>query len=196
MNKKQQKIQITLVSIGLILIMATYFYYPYTKKNKIIKDQTQQEDLQEKTGDSKRTFFKNVEYKGQYDLDKHFTIESEEAHILNEEPDIVYMNNMNVLLYLSDGRIVNIISKRGKYNKETYDCFFEDEVKATEGETIIFANNLDLIATENYAAIYNSVRLNYPTGSLQADKVDYDFETKLFKISMFDDKMVKMKVIK
>ena len=195
MNKKQKKIQMTLISIGLILILATYFYYPYTKKSKIIKGQTLQKELQEKT-DGKTTFFRNVEYKGQYDLDKHFTIESEQAHRLNEEPGIVYMTNMNVLLYLPDGRIVNIISKRGRYFKETYDCFFEDEVKATEGETIIFADNLDLLATEDYAAIYNNVRLNYPTGSLQADKVDYDFETKYFKISMFDDKMVKMKVIK
>ena len=196
MNKKQHKIQMALISIGLILILATYFYYPYTKKNKITEDQTQLKELQKKTDDSKRTFFKNVEYKGQYDLDKHFTIESEQAHILNEEPDIVYMTNMNVLLYLPDGRIVNIISKRGRYNKETYDCFFEDEVKATEGETIIFADNLDLLATEDYAAIYNNVRLNYPTGSLQADKVDYDFETKYFKISMFDDKRIKMKIFK
>ena len=32
-------------------------------------------------------------------------------------------------------------------------------------------------------------------GLIIADKIDYNFETKNFKISMFDDKAVKMKVI-
>ena len=141
------------------------------------------------------TSFKNVEYKGLYDFDKPFTIRSEDALIYKEEPEIVYMNNMHVVLHLKDGRIVNIISKEGKYNKITYDCFFYKDVKATDGETEIFSQNLDLLATGNYVEVYNNVNLIYPTGSLQADRVDYDFETKYFKVSMFDDNLVKMKVM-
>ena len=103
---------------------------------------------------------------------------------------------MHVILHLNDGRIVNIISNKGRYNKRTYDCFFEDEVKATDGNTNIFADNLDLLAAKNSVNIYNNVRLNDPTASLQADKIDYDFETKHFKVSMFDENAVSMKVIK
>ena len=67
----------------------------------------------------------------------------------------------------------------------------------TDGETKIFAENLDLLATKNFVKIYNNVKLNYTTWVLiKADKIDYDFETKYFKVSMFDDKTVKMKVIK
>ena len=102
---------------------------------------------------------------------------------------------MNVVLYLKDERIVRIISNRGRYNKATYDCFFEEDVRATDGETKIFSENLDLLATENFVKIYNNVKLNHSTGSLRADKIDYDFETKYFKVSMFDDSVVKMKVI-
>ena len=74
--------------------------------------------------------------------------------------------------------------------------FFEEDVRVTDKETMIFAENLDLVATENFVEIYNNVRLNNPTGSLRADKIEYDFETKYFKVSMFGDKTVKMKVIK
>ena len=42
------------------------------------------------------------------------------------------------------------MSDKGKYNKVTYDCFFEKNVKATEGETEIFAENLDLLATVRF----------------------------------------------
>ena len=195
MKKKQQKIQIALISIGLLLIISTYFYYPLMKKAELAKDQLQQKKIDKNIIHDKRTFFENVEYKGLYDLNKPFIIESEKAYILNEEPDIVYMNAMHVILHLNDGRIVNIVSNKGSYNKRTYDCFFEDEVRATDGKTNIFADNLDLLATKNSVNIYNNVRLNDPIASLQADKIDYDFETKLFKVSMFDDNAVDRKSV-
>ena len=106
------------------------------------------------------------------------------------------MNSMEVILYLEDGRIVEILSDKGRYNKVTYDCFFEVNVRATDGETKIYSENLDLLATENTVGIYNDVTINFPTGSLKADKIDYDFETKYFKVSMFSDKSIKMKVLK
>ena len=194
MKKQQKKIQITLISIGLLLIIATYFYYPYITKIKRAENQTVQKGLGQATDSGLGTSFENVEYKGLYDLNKPFTVTSEKAHMLNDEPDVMYMTNMHVMLYLSDERIVHIRSNKGKYNKVTYDCFFEDDVRATDGETKIFAQNLDLLATKNSVEIYNNVNLNYPTGSLWADKVDYDFEKKYFKVSMFDDKAVKIKV--
>ena len=195
MKKKQQNIQIILISIGLLLILTTYFYYPYMNKAKLIENQSAKKDL-EKPLKEQSTYFENVQYKGLYDVDKPFTIMSEEAYILDEEPEFVYMTNVHTILYLADGRIVNINADKGKYNKVTYDCFFKQNVKATDGETKIFAENLDLVATESSVKIYKDVILNYPTGSLVADKINYDFETKYFKVSMFDDKTVKIKVTK
>ena len=195
MKKQQQKTQLVLIFIGFFLILLTYFYYPYMEKNKLLKDQSAREDSEITLEDAPLTAFENIEYQGLYDLDKPFSVKSEKAHILDDEPDIVYMTNMNVVLYLKDERIVRIISNRGRYNKATYDCFFEEDVRATDGETKIFSENLDLLATENFVKIYNSVKLNHSTGSLRADKIDYDFETKYFKVSMFDDSVVKMKVI-
>ena len=195
MKKQQQKMQLVLIFIGFFLILLTYFYYPYMEKNKLSKDKSTREDLEKTLEDDHSTAFENIEYQGLYDLDKPFSVKSEKAHILDEDPDIVYMTNMNVVLYLKDERIVRIISNRGRYNKATYDCFFEEDVRATDGETKIFSENLDLLATENFVKIYNNVKLNHSTGSLRADKIDYDFETKYFKVSMFDDSVVKMKVI-
>ena len=196
MKKKQKKAQLVLISIGLLLVLLTYFYYPYMNKDKLLKNQSTREDLEKATDDTRSTTFKNVTYEGLYDLDKPFLVKSEKAYILDGDPDVVYMTNMHVILYLKNERIVNIISNKGKYNKVTNDCFFEENVKATDEKTIIFAENLDLLATENFVKIYNNVKLNDPTGFLQADKIDYDFETKYFKVSMFGDKTVKMKVTK
>ena len=196
MKKKQQNIQIILISIGLLLILITYFYYPYMNKAKLIENQSAKKGLERILLEGQSTFFENVQYEGLYDVDKPFTIISEKAYILNEEPEFVYMTNVYTILHLSDGRIVNIKADKGKYNKVTYDCFFEQNVTATDGGTKIFAENLDLLATSSSVKIYKDVILNYPTGSLVADKIDYDFETKYFKVSMFDDKTVKIKATK
>ena len=196
MKKKQQKIQIILILIGLLLIFATYFYYPYAERMKLVKDQPAQQNLEKTHEDNERTFFKNVEYKGYYDLNKPFTIKSEKAHLLNEEPDVVYMTNMHVTLFMDDGRAVIITSDNGIYNKISYDCFFENNVKAVDGETTVYAENLDLLATKDSATVYNNVFLTNDKGSLRADKVYYDFETKHYQVSMFNDEKVKIKLIK
>jgi hypothetical protein len=196
MKKKQRGLQFTLVLIGFLLFSATYFYYPNIKKDKILKDQSVNKDFQKVENIGQYTSFENLEYKGLYDLDKPFRIKSKEAYILSQEPAIVYMKNMHVILHLSDNRVVEITSLRGRYNKENYNCFFEQDVLATDGEIIITAKNLDLLATENIMKVYNDVNLDNATSFLQADRIDYNFETKYFKVSMFDDKAIKMKVIR
>ena len=196
MKQKQKKTQIILTSIGLILLLITYFYYPYMKKVKFTDNQVVQKDGSNTPDIDQGTSFENVQYEGLYQINNTFSVMSEKAHILNKEPDVVYMTNMHVILYLDNGRIVNILSNKGRYNKVTYDCFFEDDVRATDEETKIFSDNLDLLATEDSVKIYNNVIVNYPEASLRADKIDYDFATKYFKVSMFDDKAVKIKVLK
>ena len=139
--------------------------------------------------------FENVEYEGMYDLDKKFTVKSEKAYILENKSDVVYMTKMRVSLNMSDGRIIIITSDKGSYNKATYDCYFQENVLATDGETKISSENLDLIATEDFVTIYNDVELVSKENSLRADKIDYDFVKKNYRISMFDEEKVKIKLV-
>ena len=192
---KQRRVQLILISVGLLLFCLTYLLYPSVKKNKIAENKSISENLNQADSSDNSTTFENLEYKGLYNFDKPFKVKSEKAYILNEEPDIVYMDRMHVILYLGDERIINITSDKGRYNKVTYDCFFEINVKATDEDTVILAENLDLLATEDSIKVYNNVFLDHPTGDLRADKMDYNLETKYFKVSMFDDKAIKMKVI-
>ena len=192
--KKQKKIQLLLISSGLVLFFITYLYYPSINKNKTLDSKSNVEDVVEFENLDQSTTFENVEYKGLYDLNTPFKIKSDSAYILNDDPDLVYMQNMRVILFLDDERIVNITSNKGRYNKVTYDCFFEENVVASDGITKIFAENMDLLATENTANIYNNVRLDNPEGNLFADIVNYDFNTKNFKVSMFDEESVQMQI--
>ena len=195
MKENRKLIQIILIFAGLFLIIATYFYYPKINENKLRGSVIQDKPTDITDGANKDNTFENVEYKGLYDFDKPFIIISEKAYILSENPNIIYMADMKVTISMSDGRTVIITGDKGTYNKKTYDCFFENNVKATDGETTIQSENLDLFASKDIASIYNNVNLINENGSLKADKVDYDFESKYYKISMFNDKKVKINLI-
>ena len=193
MTTNKRIVQLSLISIGLFLILATYFLYPKFLKEKAVHDGMSKTDI---TGNIERNTFENVEYKGLYNIDKTYKVKAEKAYILIKEPDVVYMTNMHVTLYMDDGRNVIITSDYGRYNKVSYNCFFENNVKAVDGETTIFADNMDLLTTEDSVKVYNNIFLTDNKSSLRADKIYYDFETKYYQISMFNDRKVKIKLIK
>ena len=188
-NKKI--VQLSLISIGLFLILATYFLYPTIIKKEVVED-----DMIKIGSDDVRNIFENVKYRGVYDINMPFIVQAENAYILTKTPDDVFLTKMHVTLLMEDGRTIIITSQNGYYNKVTYDLTFENNVKAVDGETTVTAENLDLLATEDTATVYNNVFLTNDKGSLQADKIYYNFETKYYQVSMFSDKKVKIKLIK
>ena len=189
-------IQLLLASIGVFLILITYFFVP-EKFGLNIKEQKQAVEKNKDTiiiDNKEANLFDNVEYKGVYNINNFFTVQSKKAYILKEKPDEVYMTDMLVILNLNNGKVVNINSDNGIYNKKNYNCYFENNVKATDGETVILSDNLDLLSDEDYASVYNNVILTSSRGSLSADKVNYDFENEVYKISMYNENLIKVKV--
>ena len=195
MKRNDKILQISLLSFGIILILATYFLYPTIKERQVAENKIVNEIEKDETADGEANLFQNIEYRGYYDFDKPFIVKSKEAHIKKENNDLVYMKYMMVTLYLADGRVVTITSDDGKYNKKTYDCFFKNNVKADDSEIVILAQNLDLIASSETASIYQDVHVKTNSGSMRADKVDYNFKTNYYKVSMFNDEKIKIKLI-
>ena len=195
MTKDKKTLQITLVSFGIFLILITYFLYPKInkEKNRIAKTGEETVVLQEET---ENNVFENLQYKGFYDINTPFNVKSKKAYISDDDPELVYMTGMEVTLFLDGDNIVKITSDKGRYNKITYDCFFVDNVVANDGQNKIFAENLDLLATKEITVAYNDVKFFSKEGKLQADKVEYNFKTRYYKISMYDDKSIKAKYIK
>ena len=194
MTTNKKLVQLSLISIGVFLILATYFFYPKIYKEQPLEKANIKEEMF-KTEEATDNLFENIEYKGVYDINNPFTVGAKKAYVLTENPKIVFMTNVKVTLNMDDGKAVIITGDKGKYNKETYDILVEGNVKASDNNTIILAENLDLLASEDFVSIYNNVVLTNDDGSLRADKINYDFENKQYKISMFSDKKVKIRLI-
>jgi len=192
---KKNTIQLSLVAIGGLLIFLTYFFYPNINKTTVANNsEKKDENVILKDNDEINNIFEKVEYKGIYNLDKSFTIKSDTAYISLEDTAVVRMLSMHAILDMGNGRIINITSDGGSYNKETYDCFFKGNVKATDSETIISSNNLDLLSSSDTAAIYNDVIITGDNNSIKADRVDYNFNTKFYHVSMYKNEYNNPKV--
>ena len=194
MKDSRKLIQIFLVSIGLLIIIGTYLLYPKIEKNRLKGSVVEKEQPLIEDNQNAGSKFEELEFRGFYNFENPFIIVSEEAIISSENSDIVYMTNMKITIKMNDGRNIIITGDKGKYNKVTYDCYLENNVLASDGETEILSDNLNLVSSKDFASIYNNVVVNSKNGQLKADKVDYNFESKYYKVSMFKDERVKIKI--
>ena len=196
MTTNRKLIQIFLVFIGFLIIIGTYLLYPKIEEDRlkgsvVENEQTITEDKDNENPGSK---FEDLEFRGFYNFDNPFVVASEEAVISQKNSDIVYMTNMKITIKMNDGRTITITGDNGEYNKVTYDCYLEQNVVASDGETEILSDNLKLLSSKDSASIYNNVVVNSKNGQLKADKVEYNFESKYYKVSMFKDEKIKIKL--
>ena len=176
--KNRKIIQLSLVAIGLFLILVTYFY-PKLEKETFRKEMTEN-----KLEANVKNEFDNVTYKGE-NSGKPFTVNAIKAEI-REDDNIIFMEKMLITISLS-GKEWIVECDVGKYNKLNYNIFCSSNVKATDGTTIIYSQNLDLLANES-ASIYNEVViLDENESTLYADRVHYDFLKKVYTVDMFSD---------
>ena len=70
------------------------------------------------------------------------------------------------------------------------------KASSSDGKTTIYSQNLDFVADKS-ANLYNKVSIFDEEGfELQADRIFYDFESKIYKVDMFNaDENVKIKLI-
>ena len=189
-------LQISIISFAFLLIIVTYFYIPKIEERKLEERNLQKNEMVEDSNEKTENLFEKVTYEGIYQIENPFVIKAEKAKILSGEPSIVHMNSMKVTITLKSGEIVMITSDAGRYDKINYDIFFEGSVKAIHKDTELLSDNLDLLS-DQHATIYNNVVLeDKNTGYLKADLIKYDFDSKKYKISMYENKKkIKAKLI-
>jgi len=199
MKKNVKIVQFSLLSIGLILLLSVYFLYPILKKknfeeetslNKIESIET--EDAENKSQSS--TEFVNVTYNGE-SSGNAFIVKAERAKI-TDDVNLIDMKQMLVTIFFNDEKWF-IECAIGTYNKLNYDIFCSKDVKATNEKITVFSQNLDLVADVS-ATIYNEVIIiDENNSTLYADKLDYDFEKKHYKVNMFSkEESIKIKLVK
>ena len=181
---KNKIIQFSLVIVGIILLFFTYYSSDKDKivdidKNIVIGDVVR---LTEETSN----IIENVKYVGTNNKGIFFELNAAVAVIKHDDPNISQLQDVFVVIKLSDLRTIHIRSDKAVFNKISNDCEFFGNVEITEQDNIITSDNLDLYMSKNLITAYNNVKYNGIKGLLIADKVDVDILKNEANIFMFE----------
>ena len=181
--KKNKIVQFSLVTVGIILFFFTYYSSDKDKivdidKNILIGDTG-------KLTEEISNIIENVKYVGASG-GTFFELNAAIAKVKYDAPNISQLQDVLVVIKLSDLRTIHIRSDKAMFNKITNDCEFFGNVEMTEQDNIITSDNLDLYMSKNLITAYNNVKYNGIKGFLIADKVDIDILKNEANIFMFE----------
>jgi len=190
---KAKFIQISLLLLACLLIFFTYFFSLKKKQPSTNLDQIKTIKPDEQKGKAVNTFL-DVQYGGFDKNGNRFVIDSKYANFEIDRPNVIRMEQVLCTFYFKDGTNLTIVSDYGIYNNVTDDMEFAENVKMNYLENILFSEKANFFNVENELLIEGNVKTKSPEGELQADKLDFNLDSKKLKVSMYNDKKVNIKV--
>ena len=182
---KKTYIQITLVI--LILVIITFVYFDYFRssgdKSTMNSENSSSENLVKGSDDliSDMSYFSVDNNGNRYEI-------FSEYGVLNQGSNLILMEKVNAIVYLSNDEKILINSNKAKYNDDNNDTTFNGSVEMIYGEHIIKSENLDLSFKDQTAILYDSVKYKSNLSKLNADRIFIDFLNKNTKIQMNNEK--------
>ena len=190
--KKEFFIQILLsilVLVILIVVYQMYFKKDFTNSTVINReDNAKREDNADKDNNLINITYESVDREG-----RKYIIAAETGNFKAEEPDLIYMTNVNAKIFLLDRSVIYINSLNAEYNTTNYDTKFYKNVNLNFLEHNISCENLNIFFKENLIEAFND--LNYKNSDIVmvADKIEIDLLTKNSKIYNFNENNVIIK---
>ncbi len=187
-KKKLKIIQLTLLTLGVLMLYLTYYSKEDTIKQKLISETTK-EKIEKQTFEDEEdneNMFYNISYAGLDLSGNRYQLKSAEAYVDDTKPEVIYMKVVEAIFYFKDDTTLYVWSENGIYNNKTLDMKFENNVRAKYEESELFAEKAEYSNTESYLSIYNNVRINDMRGSLIADKLLFDIKKQKLDITSFN----------
>ena len=175
--KKKIFLQVFLVFLtivfSLILLNQTL-----EKENKIVsKKEIQKKETENNLIEGIRYFSKDM--KG-----NTYLIESKNGTINKENPDIIYLIDVEAKINFDKNKLIKITSNKAVYNINSYDTEFKENVKLNYEDNKISCKNIIIKFSENYAILSGNLVYNNLLTSLFADQMKVDLITRKTKTSM------------
>ena len=190
---KTKSIQISLLLLAFFLIFFTYFFNLKKKQSSTNFDQIKTVETDEEKEKAVNTFV-DIQYGGFDQNGNRFVINSKYANFEIDKPNVIEMEQILCIFYFKDGTNLTIVSNYGIYNNVTDDMEFTENVKMNYLENVLFSEKANFFNVKNELLIEGNVKTKSPEGELQADKLDFNLDSKKLKVSMYNDKKVNIKV--
>ena len=154
MNKK---IYIQFFLLLLILVIVTSVYLIYFDKSQKKYVETVEEKTSNKIVKGSDDLISEMKYFSEDNEGNKFEIKSDSGFINPEKSNIISMNKVKAVIYLSNGEEIYINSDKAKYNNINNDTIFNGSVEMNYKDHKINAGNLDLSFEDNFVTLYDKV---------------------------------------
>ena len=186
MIDKKSYIQILL--LVLILLIITFVYIDYFKSSKENLSKNKKNDTDKELVKSSDDLISDMSYFSVDNKGNRYEIFSEYGILNPDKSNLIFMEQVNAVVYLSNGERVLISSDKAKYNDDNNDTTFSGSVKMIYGEHVVNSEHLDLFFNNQSASLYDNVEYKSNLSKLNADKILIDFLNKNTKIQMNNEK--------
>ena len=159
-----------------LLIFFKYFNKTITKDNLRINT--------EKTENINNSMIEDLKYLSTDKEGNEYKIEAKKGKIDKDNPDIIYLENVEAVILLQNSETILIKSEFAKYNTKNFDTLFNNSVSLDYGEHGLKSEFLNLSFENNLVSIYDNVRYLSGISSLKADRAEIDILNKNTKIFM------------
>ncbi|MDC1025932.1 LPS export ABC transporter periplasmic protein LptC [Candidatus Pelagibacter sp.] len=191
-------IQLVLLLILILIIFFIYNKYFYTENkidevkntNSLSKESVEKKNLIKKNMDNEII---NISYEKFDTNGNKYFINAKKGTIDNENPNIIYMNEVEAsLIYLNNERLI-IYSKEAIFNKENFKTTFSKNVKLLYQEQTLESDNLEFLIDKNIAIFRDNVKYYNQDIQAFADIVNINLITKEIDIKSENQKKIKIK---
>ena len=178
-----KKIHIQLLLISIFFIISLFLFFKYFKKSSFESNLKSNNTQSINSGES---LIEDLKYLSTDKEGNEYKIEAKKGNIDKNNPDIIYLENVEAIVLMQNSELISIKSNYAKYNTKSFDTLFNDSVSVDYGEHYLKSEFLDLSFENNLVSIYDNVRYLSGISSLKADKAEIDILNKNTKIFMED----------
>ena len=176
-----RKIYTQLFLILLLLIITLLLFFKYFKKTNTEVNLRGNIEQPINTGES---LIEDLKYLSTDREGNEYKIEAKKGNIDKDNPDIIYLENVEAIISLKNSEYILIKSNFAKYNTKNFDTLFNDAVIVDYEDHLLSGNFLDLSFENNLVSIYDNVEYLSGFSSLNADRAEIDILNKKTKIFM------------
>ena len=176
---KKSHIQLLLIFTFIFISLLIFFkYFNKTIAKNDLKIKT------EKTKNTGESIIEDLKYLSTDKKGNEYKIEAKKGNIDKDNPDIIYLENVEAVILLQNSDSIIIKSKFANYNTKNFDTLFNNSVSLDYGEHGLKSEFLNLSFENNLVSIYDNVRYLSGISSLKADRAEIDILNKNTKIFM------------
>jgi len=183
----KKKIIISIIIFFLIFLLFLVFKGSNYNKTKQTEQTEQNESNISKDISYSSNIIKDVYYSSKDIKGNEYIIKASQGEIDYNNPNIIYLTNVNGYVRMANSEDITITSEFGKYNIENFDTIFSKNVIIDYLDNNILGEYLDFSIKRSSMLMSRKIVYTNLNNILEADAIEINLDSKDTRIYMFQN---------